>query len=119
KSSEAAAAFWRAGQLIYGDADECFKAGLAFAAAEKKADAELALREAVRRDPKLDRGWYNLGLLLAEMGRTAEGIEALRRAESAAPNVADYPYARATILWQKGDLPGALAAARRALEIDP
>jgi hypothetical protein len=33
--------------------------------------------------------------------------------------VADYPYARATILWQRGDKAAALAAARRALEINP
>jgi hypothetical protein len=36
-----------------------------------------------------------------------------------APNVADYPYARATILWQTGDRAGAATAARRALEINP
>jgi Flp pilus assembly protein TadD len=46
-------------------------------------------------------------------------LEPLRTAESIAPNVADYPYATATLLIQRGDRAGAIAAARRALAIDP
>jgi len=63
--------------------------------------------------------WVNLGLLLAQTGRASEAIEALQSAERIAPNIADYPYARATLLWQRGDRTGATAAARRTLEIDP
>jgi len=33
--------------------------------------------------------------------------------------VADYPYARATILWQQGDRNAARAAAEKALRINP
>ena len=48
-----------------------------------------------------------------------EAIASLETAERIAPNLADYPYARGTILLQRGDRAGALAATRRALEIDP
>jgi tetratricopeptide (TPR) repeat protein len=119
RDEEAAAAFWRAAQKSPTDATAAFSAGLAFAAAGKLADAELTLRETVRRDPNYDRAWYNLGLLLAQTRRAREAMEALQTAEKAAPAVADYPYARATILFQTGDRAGAIAAARRALEIDP
>jgi predicted CXXCH cytochrome family protein len=119
RSGEAAASLWRAAQLNPEDARTAFNAALAFAGARRLPDAELALREAVRRDPRFDRAWYNLGLLLAQTNRAPEGIQALERAESLAPDVADYPYARSTILWQRGDREAALAAARRTLEIDP
>ena len=56
---------------------------------------------------------------LAQTARGPEAVAALQQAEQLAPNVADYPYARATVLWQLNDRPAALAAARRALEIDP
>jgi cytochrome c-type biogenesis protein CcmH/NrfG len=101
------------------DANSSFNAALAFAGAGKLSDAEFALRETVRRNPRHDRAWYNLGLLLAQTSRGAEAISTLQHAEQIAPNVADYPYARATILWQQSDRAGAVAAARRALEIDP
>jgi tetratricopeptide (TPR) repeat protein len=119
KPEEAAAALWRAAQLNPADANAAFNAGLAFAGARKLPDAEFALRETVRRNPRHDRAWYNLGLLLAQTARVSEAIEALQRAEAIASNVPDYAYARATILWQRGDRPGAVAAARRALEADP
>lgn len=119
RSAEAAGSLWRAAQLSPTDANAAFSAALAFAGAGKLPDAELALRETLRRNPRLDRAWYNLGLLLAQTNRLADAIPALQQAEGIAPGVADYPYARATLLWQRGDRPGAIAAARRALEIDP
>ena len=119
RPAEAAGALWRSAQLNSADAPSAFSAALAFAAAGKISDAELALREALRRDPRHDRAWYNLGLLFAQTNRAAEAIDALQRAESLAQRVADYPYARATILLQRGDSAGALTAARRALELDP
>jgi predicted CXXCH cytochrome family protein len=119
KTGEAAAALWRAAQLNPTDATSAFNAALAFAGARKLPDAEFALRETLRRNARHDRAWYNLGLLLAQTNRAPEAIDALQRAEQIAPGVADYPYARATVLWQGGDRPAALAAARRTLEIDP
>lgn len=119
RPAEAAAALWRAAQLSPADAQAAFNAALAFAGARRLNDAELALRETLRRNAAFDRAWYNLGLLLAQTGRGAEAIQALETAERAAPAVADYPYARATILWQQGDRNAARAAAEKALRINP
>ncbi len=119
RPDEAAAALWRAARLNAADYQAAFNAALAFAAARKLADAELAFREAVKRNPRFDRAHYNLGLLLAQTGRIQEGITQLQTAEQLAPRVADYPYARATLHWQRGERAAALAAARRALEADP
>ncbi|MEY4938735.1 MAG: hypothetical protein RIQ93_470 [Verrucomicrobiota bacterium] len=119
RSPESAAAFWRAAQLSPKDAGLAFNSALAFAGAGRLPDAELALRETVRRDPRHHRAWYNLGLLFAQTNRSDQALEALQRAESLAPNVADYPYARATVLRQRGDREGASAAARRTLELNP
>ncbi|MBL9186994.1 MAG: tetratricopeptide repeat protein [Opitutaceae bacterium] len=119
KPAEAAASLWRAAQLAPTDPVQSFNAALAFAAARKFPDAELALRETVRRAPTHDRAWYNLGLLLAQTNRPADAITALQRAEQINARAADYPYARATVLWQTGDRAGAQTAAQLALAIDP
>ncbi|MEN9636601.1 MAG: hypothetical protein RL077_5005 [Verrucomicrobiota bacterium] len=119
KTAEAAATLWRAAQLSPGDATASFNAALAFAGARKLADAEFALRETLRRNPRHDRASYNLGLLFAQTGRAAEGITAILAAEQSAPQIADYPYARATIHWQRQERTAAIAAAQRALSIDP
>lgn len=41
--------------------------------------AELAFREAVALDPKLDRAWYGLGLTLIRQQRFDEAVSALKR----------------------------------------
>ncbi|MFM9032207.1 MAG: tetratricopeptide repeat protein, partial [Opitutaceae bacterium] len=119
RPAEAAAALWRAAQLSPADPQAAFNAALAFAGARRLNDAELALRETLKRNASFDRAWYNLGLLLAQTGRGAESVQALETAERTAPAVADYPYARATILWQQGDRAGARAAAEKALRANP
>lgn len=115
----AADALWRAAQLEVRNGDMAFEAALGFAAAGRMTEAETALREAVRREPGLHRAWYNLGLLLARTGRPSEAIGAFDKAESLAPNVADYPYAAATVHWGLGHREAAKAAARRAVAVDP
>lgn len=119
RHAAASAEFWRAAQLDRTNAPMAFAAALSFASAGKLTDAEAALRESVRRDPALHRAWYNLGLLLAQTQRTAEGVSVLEHAERLAPEIAAYPYARATILWSMGDIELARTAARRVLELEP
>ena len=119
RPADAATALWRGAQTNPHHAGLVYQAGLAFAAAHKLSDAEIALREATRRDARFDRAWYNLGLLLAQVDRREEAAGALQIAEALAPHIADYPYARATLLLQQGDHAGAVAALRRALAIDP
>src|SRR5690606_28730121 len=95
-----------------------FNAGLAYAEAGRRLEAENSFRFAVQRDPAAHRIWYNLGLLLAQDERLPEAVEALQKAEQQAPTVADYPYALATVLLRRNDREGARQAATRALQID-
>ncbi|MBI3884552.1 MAG: ammonia-forming cytochrome c nitrite reductase subunit c552 [Opitutae bacterium] len=119
RPAEAAEKFSRAAGLAPADAPVALRAALALAEAGQWDAAEKMFRLAVARDPRFDRAWYNLGLLLAQRERLADAAEALRRAEAAAPAVADYPYALATVLLRAGDPGGARAAAQRALTLAP
>jgi predicted CXXCH cytochrome family protein len=119
RSAEAGDKFYRAAELAPTNATLSMRAGLAFAEAGRLPEAEKAFRLAVTRDPHFDRAWYNLGLLYAQESRLPEAIEALRQAEAAAPTVADYPYALATVLLRAGDPAAAASAAERTLFIEP
>ncbi len=119
RPAEAAAKLYRAAGLLPQGAPTALRAGLAYAEAGMPVEAENAFRYAVQLDRRLDRAWYNLGLLLAQAERAAEGADALREAETLAPTVADYPYALATVLLRTGDRPGAGAAAQRTLRLNP
>ncbi len=122
RAAEAGAAFYRAGQLAPNDAQAPYRAALAYAEGGYLQEAENALRESVRRDPQMARAWYNLGLLLAQKEQLVESVEALKKAEASAlarrePSP-DFAYALATVLLRQNDRATALAAAKRALEID-
>ncbi len=119
KPAQAAAAYLRAATASPDDAESPYRAGLAFAEAGLKTDAEKALRLSLARDPSRDRAWYNLGLLLAADNLLPAALAALAEAEKLAPRIADYPYATATIHLRLGDSTAARAAAQRALAIDP
>lgn len=120
RSAEAGTQLYRAAMAAGNrGAPSALRSGLAFAEAGQSREAENAFRLAVQLDARLDRAWYNLGLLLAQQSRLADAGEALRTAENVAPTQADYPYALATVLARQGDLPGARAAATRALQLDP
>lgn len=120
RNAEAGAELYHAAELAGGRGGaSAFRAGLAFAEANRTTEAENAFHLAVRCDPQLDRAWYNLGLLQAGQGRLGEAVKALRQAEAVAPTAPDYPYALATVLWRAGDRDGARAAAQRTLHLDP
>ncbi len=119
RPAEAGALLLRAGALAPNDATLPMRAGLAFAEAQQTGQAEAAFRLALMREPKFDRAWYNLGLLLAQANRLPEAAASLRQAELIAPAVADYPYALATVLLRSGDRLGAHHAAQRTLLISP
>jgi predicted CXXCH cytochrome family protein len=119
RTKEASESLWKAAQLDTHNAVFAFQAGLEFANSGNTQAATKALQEAVLRDPTLDRAWYNLGLLLNQAGQIDEAIKALLNAEHYAPTAPEYPYARATILWKKGDHVGAKEAAKQALILNP
>ena len=70
-------------------------------------------------DPTLGRAWYNLGLARNSLGQTDAALDALRQGEAAAPTDPGIPYAAATIYAQNGRKMEAMAAAQRALQIEP
>ena len=73
----------------------------------------------MRLNPRHDRALYNLGLAYNQQGNSTKAIDMLARAESANVHDARAAYALATILAQAGRKPEAIAAARRAVEIQP
>lgn len=119
RTADAANSLMRAATLAPTDASLPFRAGLALAEAGKLTESENSFRLAVTRDPNFDRAWYNLGLLLAQTNRLSEAAGALGEAESIAPEVADYPFALATVLLRTGDRTGARNAAKRTLRHNP
>jgi len=78
-----------------------------------------SLREAVRCAPRFSRAWYNLGLALHAKGQSQEALDALAKGEAADASDASIPFAAATIFAQTGQKPEAIAAATRALKIQP
>lgn len=119
RPAEAAVRFAEAAQRDPTQAQPAYNAALAYSEAGMLVEAELWLRNTVKRDPAYDRAWYNLGLLLAQKGDPSGALNALTTAEYRNPRSADYPYAAATLHLQAGRRDDARNAALRALAIDP
>lgn len=120
RPAEAARSYLTAAELTAAGAGPlALRAGLSFAEAGQAAEAEQALRFAVRKDPAFHRAAYNLGLLLAQAERLAEAAEFLGLAERQDPREPAYPYALATVKLRQRDRVAALAAAERVLALDP
>lgn len=119
RAAEAAEQLEAACRLDPTSAEYRYKLALAFNELGEIKKTINDLREAVRLDPQHARAWYNLGLALNEVGQPQAGLDALIRAEAAAPADPSIPYARATLLVGLGRAADARQAARRALEIDP
>ena len=101
------------------DAEYRFKLALAYHETGDLPRTIATLEAAVQLDPRHARAWYNLGLARSAAGDPQTALEALIRAESAAPGDAAIPYARATILARLNRIDEARQAARRALELQP
>jgi cytochrome c-type biogenesis protein CcmH len=80
------------------------------------------LREALRREPDNDQGWFRLGLALRETEQFGAATQAFRRAMELAPRNPDYhAYLGETLLLMSGNAPPPEASAefRRAIELQP
>lgn len=119
RSREALAELQEAVRLAPRDAEFRFKLALAWNELGDSRQVLAQLEEAVKLDPRHARAQYNLGLARNAASNPTGAIHALLAAESAAPNDAMIPYARATIHAQLGQLREARQAASRALEINP
>jgi Flp pilus assembly protein TadD len=63
---------------------------------------ETLLRRAVTLDPKLTKGFFELGVLLANQDRLAEAIEQLRRATALEPSLSQAHYRLAQLYQRTG-----------------
>jgi Flp pilus assembly protein TadD len=78
------------------------------------AEAEAALREAIRVQPREASAHFNLGLLLAERQRPAEARDALRRALELDPRNAGAAYNLAVLVGEASPKEAATLAGRAA-----
>jgi len=81
--------------------------------------AENHANEALQLNAGMDAAHALRAYALRAQRRLEDAIEALRQAERLAPGNAVYPYETGLLLDQVGNLPGAIAAWRRALQADP
>jgi Flp pilus assembly protein TadD len=78
------------------------------------AEAEAALREAIRVQPREASAYFNLGLLLAERQRPTEARDALRRALALDPQNAAAAYNLAVLVGETSPKEAASLAGRAA-----
>lgn len=119
RPQEAVEVLKEACRLAPQDAESHYKLALAYNEVGNLKDAAAELGTTVKLDPRHSGAWYNLGLAQNALGQTEDALESLIRGETADPQDARIPYARATILATQGRKAEATAAARRALEINP
>lgn len=89
------------------------------AASGKLEDAERMLRQVVLSDPSNVQGWYTLACVLMDMRRAHHAAEVFGQALRLKPDHVDSLVGMARALGAIGNLPQALAAAKRATTVDP
>ena len=107
----------RACELAPGSHDSRVNLGFAHVLAKRPKDALRVLEEAQRLRPNSMRAWHYYGDALTMLSRRREAAAAYRHAIPVSG--ADGAWALAIKLTRRGDFEGALAACRRAAEVDP
>lgn len=82
-------------------------------------DAERLTRSMTERFPGDGNCWTALGAVLKQLGRDEDALQAMRKAEAIAPNIAKVHYDLGVILQGLGKLEEAEAHYRRAIELQP
>jgi len=118
RNQEAVRQLEEACRLAPGEAEYCYKLGLAWNEVNRLEETLRALQRAVVLNPRHGRAWYNLGLAHNASGQPEAALEALRKAEEASPTDPRIPYARATIFMNLQRFDEARLAALRALELE-
>jgi tetratricopeptide (TPR) repeat protein len=116
---EAILALKEAEQLAPDNAQWPFALGLAYAEGQQLEMAIAGLEKACALDPTFGRAWYNLALAQSQSGQTDAALASLRRAEEEEPGAVEYPFARATVHRDRGEIQAAQEAALRALQLAP
>jgi serine/threonine-protein kinase len=91
--------------------------GAALFRLERLAEAEGALREALRLRPAYAEARHNLGMTLLDRGRPAAAAAQFAEATRLAPELAEAPCALGKALWAQGRFADAVAALRRGDEL--
>lgn len=89
------------------------------ASSGKLEDAERMLRQVVMSDPANVQGWYTLACVLMDMRRAHHAAEVFGQALRVKQDHVDSLLGMARALGAIGNLPQALAAAKRATTVDP
>lgn len=105
-------------RLEPGQAEYRYKLALAWNELGNLSQTISHLEAAVRIDPQHARAWYNLGIARQQNRQPDLALEAYLRAETAQPDDARIPHARATLLQQLGRSNEARLAADRAAALD-
>ena len=82
-------------------------------------EAEGAFKHAIRLDPKLDRAWYGLGLVLIRLGRNDEALVALERNTALQPMSPFGWYQRARLHMNRHEPEAALKIIRHLKGFEP
>ena len=74
--------------------------------------------EAIRLNPNLAEGYYNLGLALQKQGQNEAAITAYRQALVVEPTMANAQYNLGLVLYQQGQNEDAIAAYQQSINLD-
>ena len=85
---------------------------------DRVAEAEVVYREILRVEPENAAALHFGGIAAHQLGRTAEGVESMRRSLLLAADSADWHNNFGIVLQESGDLDAAVAMYRRAIELN-
>ena len=126
QDEQAAQAFQEAIRLSPDLAEAHLRLGMAYAALDKKTEAEESYKKAielykkrVQSDPKDEEGFFSLGLAHSLLHRDEEATRAFRQATRLKPDDEEAFYQLGMSETRLAHYPEAVAAFQKALELDP
>ena len=119
QSAAGAVSLEKAAELDPQNSEHPYALALLYGEQQDLPNAIRNFERAVTARPDFARAWYNLGLARAQAGEVEGGIAAILEAEIAAPEVHDFPHARATLHYRVGQMDKARKAGRKALALAP
>ena len=87
--------------------------------AEKLRSAEREAETRVRANPNNAKAWLDLGMAHLRLAQVDRAVGDFRRAATLAPSLGEPQSDLAYALWMRGNIDGAMEAARKALALDP
>ena len=97
----------------------CLNMGIALLNMRRYGDAQTVLAKSVERDPQNARAWYNLALLEKALGRADAAREDFQKVAAIDPDDPGTQYFLGYLASQDQKYDEAVAAFKRAIELDP